>query len=1190
MGINKNQLKVYAAKARTDFTNAVVARAAKFGVFADRIVPAREQGDLLIIDSITYKKSDIGVAYAKLIEKVRKMGFEETMNEAAYTWFNRFVALRYMELNNLLPHGYKVIGDDRPEILLNANHLTMPGLNKTKVTDMLLAGTQDEELYEYILLTQLAELNKSLPFLFEKMDAATTLLMPDNLLASDSVRTNLLALEIDNFKEIEVVGWLYQFYISEQKDKLMERGTAYTKEEIPAVTQLFTPNWIVKYMVQNSLGAKWLETYPHSTLKGKMEYYIEPAEQTPEVQAELNTLKEDRINPEEIKILDPACGSGHILVEAYDLLKEIYLERGYNRRDIPELIITKNLYGLDIDLRAVQLASFAVAMKALKDNPRLINAEIKPNIMAIDETNALNKLDLVQKLLPPEKVKEREALMALLDNFENGKTYGSLIKIAPVVCEKLPLLKTLVNEALLSGHIFASSAAEEVLPFVKMAEILSQKYDCVIANPPYMGSKGQNSTLKAFAATNFPNSKADLFAMFIEHGFSLIKENGFSAMVTMQSWMFLSSFEKMREDLLKKYTLETMAHLGARAFREISGEVVQTTSFVFRNMSIPTYRGSYLRLIDGDDIEKESKLKNKENLYNHISQQDFSKIPGTPIAYWVSDKMRNVFENSDILKNTGDTRQGMATSDNNRFLRQWHEISHAKLCFSAVSHETAIASRKKWFPYNKGGDYRKWYGNQDVVINWEHDGEEILDYASLLYGSPTRTVKSFSEYFKYNISWSKISSSFLAMRFYPAGFIFDVAGCCIFNKDIETLKLLLGFSNTNLARHILQAISPTLNFEAGQIATLPIIPNLKQKINLSNINHLISSHKTDWDSFETSWDFECLPILSDVFKKETLAKSYQAWRTQNAADIAETLALEEENNRLFIEAYGLQEEITPEVPIEQITLTVNPRYRYKNTEATDEELESRFKADSVKELISYAIGCYTGRYSLDKTGLVYANEKNIGFDATKYQTIPADGDGIIPLTDTCWFPEEDMVNRLVDFVKTVWGQETLAENLDFIASGLDRKSTETAVEAIRRYLTKDFYKNHLQMYKNRPIYWLFSSGKEKAFECLVYMHRMNEQTLAHIRMQFVVPLISKMNGALENMDKDIAAADSSAKQRQLNKEKEKLVKQYAELNKFDDALNHAINERITMDLDDGVKVNYAKFAPLVAESKKVVGK
>lgn len=1184
MGINKNQLKVYAAKARTDFTNAVVARAAKFGVFADRIVPAREQGDLLIIDSITYKKADIGVAYAKLIEKVRKVGFEETMNEAAYTWFNRFVALRYMELNNLLPHGYKVIGDDRPEILLNANHLTMPGLNKAKVTDMLLAGTQDEELYEYILLTQLAELNKSLPFLFEKMDAATTLLMPDNLLASDSVRTNLLALEIDNFKEIEVVGWLYQFYISEQKDKLMERGTAYTKEEIPAVTQLFTPNWIVKYMVQNSLGAKWLETYPHSTLKGKMEYYIEPAEQTPEVQAELNALKEDRINPEEIKILDPACGSGHILVEAYDLLKEIYLERGYNRRDIPELIITKNLYGLDIDLRAVQLASFAVAMKALKDNPRLINAEIKPNIMAIDETNALNKLDLVQKLLPPEKVKEQEALMALLDNFENGKTYGSLIKIAPVVYEKLPLLKTLVNEALLSGHIFASSAAEEVLPFVKMAEILSQKYDCVIANPPYMGSKGQNSTLKAFAATNFPNSKADLFAMFIEHGFSLIKENGFSAMVTMQSWMFLSSFEKMREDLLKKYTLETMAHLGARAFREISGEVVQTTSFVFRNISIPTYQGSYLRLIDGDDIEKESKLKNKENLYNHISQQDFSKIPGTPIAYWVSDKMRNTYIENKPLGDTILPRHGLATSDNDRFLKLWHEVNLYKASLSVRNDFS-----KKWYPMNKGGAYRKWYGNLDWIINYENDGKEIKDFAIKLYKCSSRTIQNTQFYFKESLTWSALTSGDVSFRWSEEGAIFGSGAHCAFANS-DDLKSGLAFMNSKIINSFLKIVSPTLNYNVDDLRNVPyIISDYRDNI-ISNTNSIISITKTDWDSFETSWDFEKLPLLRDDLKKDSLAASYQAWCTQNAADIAETKRLEEENNRLFIEAYGLQEEITPEVPIEQITLTVNPRYRYKNTEASDEELETRFKADSMKELISYAIGCYMGRYSLDKTGLVYANEKNIGFDATQYQTIPADGDGIIPLTDTCWFPEEDMVNRLVDFVKTVWGQETLAENLDFIASGLDRKSTETAVEAIRRYLTKDFYKNHLQMYKNRPIYWLFSSGKEKAFECLVYMHRMNEQTLAHIRMQFVVPLISKMNGALENMDKDIAAADSSAKQRQLNKEKEKLVKQYAELNKFDDALNHAINERITMDLDDGVKVNYAKFAPLVAESKKVVGK
>lgn len=1166
MGINKNQLKVYAAKARTDFTNAVVARAAKFGVFADRIVPAREQGDLLIIDSITYKKADIGVAYAKLIEKVRKVGFEETMNEAAYTWFNRFVALRYMELNNLLPHGYKVIGDDRPEILLNANHLTMPGLNKTKVTDMLLAGTQDEELYEYILLIQLAELNKSLPFLFEKMDAATTLLMPDNLLASDSVRTNLLALEIDNFKEIEVVGWLYQFYISEQKDKLMERGTAYTKEEIPAVTQLFTPNWIVKYMVQNSLGAKWLETYPHSTLKGKMAYYIEPAEQTSEVQAELNALKEDRINPEEIKILDPACGSGHILVEAYDLLKEIYLERGYNRRDIPELIITKNLYGLDIDLRAVQLASFAVAMKALKDNPRLINAEIKPNIMAIDETNALNKLDLVQKLLPSEKVKEQEALMALLDNFENGKTYGSLIKIAPGVCEKLPLLKTLVNEALLSGHIFASSAAEGVLPFVKIAEVLSQKYDCVIANPPYMGSKGQSALLKAFLSDKYKQAKSDLFSAFILQNLHFSKDNGRLGFMTPFVWMFISSYEELRNIIIQKYDLSSLVQLEYSGF---DGATVPICTFTLTKNHIKNKKGCFIKLSDFRGAQNQAPktleaIQNRKcGWFYEAAPTDFSKIPGCPIAYWL--KNYKIFDGNYLNKFFVSGGRNK-THNNEKYLRFFWEINR---------------NDDKWAVYCNGGDYRKYYGNELFVVNWSLNARNFYEQHGGLCNQQFWN--------KEGITWSLITSAINSFRIKNTYSFYSSGSPTIFNEIFVCDMQVLAFLNSAIAIYYLKAMNPTLNTTVHDILALPYYNVIYPSIN-KNTSRLVNLSQTDWDSFETSWDFERLPFLSDTFKKETLDKSYQAWRTQNAADIAETKRLEEENNRLFIETYGLQEEITPEVPIEQITLTVNPRYRYKNTEASDEELEARFKADSMKELISYAIGCYMGRYSLDKIGLIYANEKNIGFDATQYQTISADGDGIIPVTDTCWFPEEDMVNRLVDFVKTVWGQETLAENLDFIASGLDRKSTETAVEAIRRYLTKDFYKNHLQMYKNRPIYWLFSSGKEKAFECLVYMHRMNEQTLAHIRMQFVVPLISKMNGALENMDKDIAAADSSAKQRQLNKEKEKLVKQYAELNKFDDALNHAINERITMDLDDGVKVNYAKFAPLVAESKKVVGK
>lgn len=885
--------------------------------------------------------------------------------------------------------------------------------------------------------------------------------------------------------------------------------------------------------------------------------------------------------------MDPACGSGHILVEAYDLLKEIYLERGYNRRDIPELIITKNLYGLDIDLRAVQLASFAVAMKALKDNPRLINAEIKPNIMAIDETNALNKLDLVQKLLPPEKVKEQEALMALLDNFENGKTYGSLIKIAPTVCEKLPLLKTLVNEALLSGHIFASSAAEEVLPFVKMAEILSQKYDCVIANPPYMGSKGQSALLKAFLSDKYKQAKSDLFSAFILQNLHFSKDNGHLGFMTPFVWMFISSYEELRNIIIQKYDLSSLVQLEYSGF---DGATVPICTFTLTKNHIKNKKGCFIKLSDFRGAQNQAPktleaIQNRKcGWFYEANSTGFSKIPGTPIAYWASDKAREAYKNKK-MDEIAQPRHGLATSDNDRFLKMWYEVNLEK---TSIIIKNQI--QKKWFPMNKGGSYRKWYGNLEWVINYENDGKELKDYAISIYKCSSRTIQNTQFYFKESLTWSALTSGEFSVRWSEEGALFGSGGYSAFTEQ-KLQKYILALLNSKMTGSFIQFVSPTLNYEVGHIKTIPVVnENKLHPIIDELIDKVIHFSKTDWDSFETSWDFERLPILSDTFKKETLAKSYQAWRTQNAADIAETKRLEEENNRLFIETYGLQEEITPEVPIEQITLTVNPRYRYKNTEATDEELESRFKADSMKDLISYAIGCYMGRYSLDKTGLVYANEKNIGFDATKYQTIPADGDGIIPLTDTCWFPEEDMVNRLVDFVKTVWGQETLAENLDFIASGLDRKSTETAVEAIRRYLTKDFYKNHLQMYKNRPIYWLFSSGKEKAFECLVYMHRMNEQTLAHIRMQFVVPLISKMNGALENMDKDIAATDSSAKQRQLNKEKEKLVKQYAELNKFDDALNHAINERITMDLDDGVKVNYAKFVPLVAESKKVVGK
>ncbi len=1183
MAINKSELKTYATQARIDFIQAVKDKAAKFGIFDDHPIPAKEQGDMLIIDRITYPRSIAG-AYNNVLKKIRMYGYEEAMNEIAYTWFNRMVALRYMELHNLFNHGYKVIGDERPEILVHANDVVLDGLDMQKVTDLLLAGNRDEELYAYLLQTQFAALNKAMPFLFEKIDDATALLMPGNLLASDSVRAKMLALDPANFEEIEVVGWLYQFYISEQKDKLMEAGKAYKKEEIPAVTQLFTPNWIVKYMIQNSLGSKWLETYPNSPLKSKMEYYIEPAKQDPEVQKELDKIKDERINPEELKVLDPACGSGHILVEAYDLLKEIYTERGYNRRDIPELIITKNLYGIDIDKRAAQLASFAVAMKAVKDNPRLLDKEIKVNIIDIEETNSLNIEPIANTLIESRKVNDKSSVVQLLETFTDAKTYGSLIKIDPELTKKLPTLRAQIDELILGSNLFQQRAAMEVKPFIKMAEFLGQKYDIVVANPPYMGAKYHNALLKAFASLNFSNTKADLFAMFIEQGFHLIKNYGYNAMVTMQSWMFLSSFEQMRHDLLSQKTILTMAHLGPRAFREISGEIVQTTSFVFRKKLTPNYRGRYLRLIDGDDVEKENNLKNKKYMYD-CKQDDFSKIPGCPIAYWVSNKVKSLFSGIN-LSSYGEPKSGILTGNNDVFMRWWFEVSNQRTNFHATDVSETVTEKVKWYPYNKGGEYRKWYGNHFFVVNMQNKGYDIA-YSG---NNNNYRLRDQSFYFKKGFSWTALTGGAFNARYCDTGFLCDSKGPLFYVFDDTNILYMLACVNTKIINELYKITAPTLDYNLVTLASTPLILDYKIKNSIDyNTNILVKTSILDWDSFETSWNFERLPILSDTFKKETLAKSYRAWRTQNAADIAETLALEEENNELFIKAYGLQDELTPDVPMEQITLTVNPRYRYKSN-APDAELEERFESDSVKELISYAIGCMMGRYSLDKDGLVYANEKGEGFNPADYKTYPADNDGIIPVTDTAWFPEEDAVERFVKFVKTVWGEDTLAENLEFIADALDKKPTETSVDVIRRYITKDFYKDHLQTYKNRPIYWLFSSGKEKAFECLVYMHRMNAQTLARIRMEFIVPLLSKFEATLAKLEQDLPLAESTASRKIIEKQIDKLTKQKHELVNYDDVINHAINERIEMDLDDGVKVNYAKFANLLAESKKIVGK
>ncbi|MGO3384322.1 MAG: BREX-1 system adenine-specific DNA-methyltransferase PglX, partial [Acinetobacter guillouiae] len=957
----------------------------------------------------------------------------------------------------------------------------------------------------------------------------------------------------------QIIGWLYQFYISEKKDQVI--GKVVKSEDIPAATQLFTPNWIVKYLVQNSVGRLWMMAQPDSTLASEWEYYIQPAEQTDEVNAQLKQLIDvrisedgDTLNPESITVLDPACGSGHILVEAYDCLKAIYLERGYRSRDIPRLILENNLYGIDIDTRAAQLASFALLMKAREDDRRLFSNPPKLNIIALQDSQP-ERLDAFSQDLASIGIAQVD-LKELLDLFEHASTFGSLIQIPEAFAKKLPDLEEKLNIALESGDIFAQQSAQELLPLVQQAKLLAKQYDAVIANPPYMGGKGMNTALKDFAKKKFPDSKSDLFAMFIERGFNWCKDSGFNSMVTMQSWMFLSSYEAMREKLLQDRTLSCMVHMG----NGVMGIAFGTAATIMLNKYISNYEGSF-SYCENDDlseygIPKQFPVQNER--LKTAKPDDFKKIPGSPVAYWVSDKVREIFAHNPSLKEVADARQGMATGDNNRFLRFWQEVSIDHVGFSIDSKVAAHASSKKWFPYNKGGEFRKWYGNQEYLVSFDASSYAILK----TMGNQCPSEKF---YFNPSISWSKVTSSYFSMRYFPEGFIFADAGMSIF-ADEPIIKNIMGCLNSKVSETLLSNLSPTVNFEAGTISKFPLNNKIINSIKI--VDQLIFQSKIDWDSYETSWDFTQNPILRTG--QPNLEQAFNSWQQQNADAVAEMKRLEEENNKLFIDAYGLQDELTPDVPDAQITLT-----------RADREKDSQ-------RLVSYALGCMMGRYSLDEPGLIYAHAGNQDFDASRYQTFPADADGIIPLTEMHWF-EDDVTHRIQEFLTAVWGKNTLDANMLWLAESLDKKANETAEETIRRYLASKFYKDHMQTYKKRPIYWLFSSGKQGAFQALVYLHRYNESTLARMRTEYVMPLISKMAAYANSLETAKENSDSAAEIKRIEKKLQELHKQQAELSSFEEKLRHYADQRISLDLDDGVKVNYGKFGDLLANVKDITG-
>ncbi|HLA26491.1 MAG TPA: BREX-1 system adenine-specific DNA-methyltransferase PglX [Syntrophales bacterium] len=1187
--MNKNKLKAYAPSARRAFIQAATDRAHFWGLSDKGAEPIEEKGDVAIIGGRPFPRQVAGQR-RKLEERIKREGFQQVMEAVAYTWFNRFLALRYMELHGYLEHGFRVLsnanGGTIPEILDHAAQVELPGLDRQKVMELKLDGGKDAELYRMLLVAQCHALHNAMPFLFEKIDDETELLLPDNLLHSDSLLRKLVV-EIDeeDWQEVEIIGWLYQFYISERKDQVI--GKVVKSEDIPAATQLFTPNWIVKYMVQNSLGRMWLATYPDSPLRQKMEYYIEPADQTDEVKAQLKAITPASLNPESLSFLDPANGSGHILVEAYDIFKEIYLERGYSSRDFPRLILEKNLYGLDIDDRAAQMAGFALLMKARNDDRRILQNGNVPrlNVMAIEGSEGLDAKEIAGNLLDratPEVT--NQDITELVELFRHGKTFGSLITVPEGLAEKLPALSEIVDAKSRSGDMFAQQAAEAIFPFVEQAKILARKYDCVVANPPYMGNKGMNPVLKEYAKDRFPDSKSDMCAMFIERGFELAKVDcGYNALVTMQSWLFLSSFEAMREKLLTNHTIITMAHLGARAFGEISGEVVQTTTFVLQNRHVNAFRPVFFRLIDGQEQQKEYALRSGQYRYETTAQDDFRRIAGRPIVYWASKRVLDIFESGTTLGKIGEVKRGMTTSDNNRFIRFWPEVSINKSFNKALDSKDAVRSGAKWFPYSKGGGYRKWFGMIDLFVNWEEDGRDVINFAKTVNKSFTRTIVNIPYYFRPSVGFSYITNGPFSMRWISPGCLYDSIGPGVFYKNDEW-KFILACMNSKASEHLLKMLSPTIALQIADIIRLPVPSFTNNSLNgkwIPIVEELVAISRVDWDSFETSWDFRSFPWLTEPLKSAYLAKSWKNWETHTVVKIKRMQELETENNRIFIEAYGLQDELTPEVPEDQITLARADR-----------------EAD-MKRLISYAIGCMMGRYSLDQPGLVYAHSGNEGFDESKYESFPADDDGIIPVTDMDWFPD-DVAGRFEEFLKVAFAPSPqpspargegalLEENLKFVAESLSPKAGKTPRETIRSYISTQFFKDHLQTYKKRPIYWLFSSGKQRAFECFVYLHRYNEATLSRMRNEYVTPLQGKLAARMDYLANEIDAASTTSARSKLQKQLEVLNKKQTELNAFDDLLRHYADQRISLDLDDGVKVNYGKFGNLLAEVKAIAG-
>ena len=1139
-------------------------------------------------DAVTQRQRFV----AELNKETAKQGsytaaYQTVVDKVAYTWFNRLIAVRYMEVNDLLPSRTRVLssadGRAEPQIVTTPFDAVLdytPAEQQQIVT--LKNDNKLDEVFRLLFLKQCAALGDCLPRLFEQVDDYMPLLLALSFTDKDGVVCHLVndIPESDWQDAVQIVGWLYQYYNTEPKEQVfanLKKNIKISKENIPAATQLFTPDWIVRYMVENSLGRLWSEGHPDFD-KSEWKYYLDEAPQEPQVAQQLAELRKGyaALTPEDIKCIDPCMGSGHILAYLFDVLMQIYRSAGYTDRDAAASIVEHNLYGLDIDDRAAQMAYFVVMMKGCHYDSRFLRRHLNPHVYAIQESGELTT-DALGRL-----GKQESTARALLDGFKNAKEYGSILQPKVTLAELDTLQEQLreVDGASDMGSFTDQFVAGQLLrvlcPLVEQARMLVQKYDVVVTNPPYMGSSGMNAKLSDYVKKFYPDSKSDLFAVFIEHGNEMVKRAGFNCMVTMQSWMFLSSFEKMRVNALQTKTITNLMHME----NMVMGIAFGTAVTVFQNVAVHGYKGTYnqIKLQDiENDVPKQFPVSG--NRFAQVSTDNFSKIPGKPLAYWVSNEMLRSFADFAPLGDNYPICIGMRTGDDERFLRAWYEVPFTKIGIGYKSASEFTEQHRKWVPYNKGGEYRKWYGNNILVVNWENNGLEIKDNTRRKYpqlgDNLNWKITNEKHYFKEGITWGTISSGAASFRAYGCGFIFSTKGSAIIVAGRQRQHLLC-FLNSKIAYSMLKVLSPTVGFDVGYIGSIPYrTPKEKSAEIVENYyKKNVDFAKKDWDSFETSWDFAEHPLvkwsrqLRDATSiGATMAYFYNGERPEVSCPVelcyllwqgecndrfAKLKANEEKLNRIFIDIYGLQDELTPEVEDKDVTVR---------------------RADlgrDIRSLISYAVGCIFGRYSLDKPGLAYAGGK---WDDSKYTTFIPDADNVLPITDEEYFTD-DIVGRFVEFVKVVYGTDTLEDNLAFIAKALGVKGTSPRA-VIRNYFLNGFYADHVKIYQKRPIYWLYDSGKQNGFKALIYMHRYNADTSGLVRADYLYKMEQVYESEIARMD-DAIANGASREVAQATKRKEKLVKQLKECKDYDDRLGHIALARIPIDLDDGVKVNYDK--------------